>query len=69
MPYTVYDWRVRGRTLMQMDILNPPVRQDVTLVGDHQERIATFKYLYRNGYLTGTALCDARAIFAQETTA
>lgn len=63
---TTYDWRIRGRTLQQTDIPNPPIRSDVTLVGGPQERKATFRYLYRNGYLTCAALQDAKALFEKE---
>lgn len=67
MQKTKYDWRMRGRTLMQTDIPNPPLRSDVTLVGDPQERTRTFEYMYRNGYLEGAALRDAQTLFTQET--
>lgn len=66
MPKTTYDWRIRGKTLMQMDIPNPPIRGDITLVGDPQERLETFGYLYYNGYLVGIAYQDAETFFGKE---
>lgn len=65
---TRYDWRERGKTLMQKDIANPPIRSDITLVGDPQERLKTFGYLYYNGYLTGVAYKDAETFFGKEAT-
>jgi len=66
MQKTRYDWRVRGRTLMQTDIPNPPIRNDITLVGDHHERMRTLEYMYRNRSLTGVALRDAKIFFGEE---
>lgn len=69
MQKTTYDWRVRGKTLMQTDIANPPIRHDVTFVGGHQERMQTFEYMYHNGYLAGVALRDAKILFGKEPAA
>ncbi len=66
MQKTRYDWRERGKTLMQTDIPNPPLRGDIAFVGDHQERMKTFKHLYDNGYLGGTAYQDAEDFFGKE---
>ncbi|MFY9462599.1 MAG: hypothetical protein WAP52_00225 [Candidatus Sungiibacteriota bacterium] len=63
---TRYDWRERRKTLMQTDIPNPPLRGDIILAGDPQEQMKTFRYLYDNGYLTGTAYADAEAFFGKE---
>lgn len=63
---TTYDWRERGKTLRQMDVSNPPIRSDITLVGDPRERMETFRYLYCNGYLGGTAYQDAETFFGKE---
>lgn len=63
---TKYDWRERWKILMQTDIAKPPLRHDVTLVGNANEQIATLEYMYRNGYLTGTALDDATTLFDKE---
>ena len=68
MQKTIYDWRVRGKSLMQMDTPNPPIRSDITLAGNPEERMETFRYLYYNGYLGGTAYGDAETFFGKEAT-
>ncbi len=68
MPKTHYDWLQRGKVLRQTDTPNPPIRSDVTLVGGPEERLATFRYLYQNGYLVGEALTDARILFGEGRT-
>ena len=67
MQKTPYDWRERGKTLRQMDIPNPAIRSDITLVGGPEERKATFRYLYQNGYLISVALDDAKTLFEKDT--
>lgn len=65
-PKTTYDWRIRWRVLMQTDIPRSPLRGDVTLVGDAEERIRTLRSLYDKGYLVGAAQEDAEMIFRKE---